>query len=153
VTVINGKYFPPGTGPALMDGPDFTIIRERLWLSSGWLAKNLPSPSGWPVTAKSIHRWERDLTRIPDEVVEYLLKWEAETDEFEQKLLELIENSDEDEVTITTWWDDRLFWAENPEIKYPAAWHRALCGRVRDESSKTVKLRWSPGYVRDEDTD
>lgn len=54
-----------------MNGATFKAVRERLGLTTRWVADELG------VAERSVHRWEADTSPIPDGVVEALESWET----------------------------------------------------------------------------
>lgn len=106
-----------------MTGAALRCIRERLGLTTRWLADHLD------VAERSVHRWESGAWPVPDGVRRELEVLQARhAGLVDQLVAGLVEMPDPVLTTYRTD-DDAAGCGES----MPASWHRALVGRVLEQ--------------------
>lgn len=118
-----------------MSGAEFRCLRERLGLTTRWVADRLD------VAERSVHRWESDDYPVPAGVAEEMLALSEETDDVLNAVVD--QHLDEAEPIVYTYRTDADFRAAQPQADWPASWHRALCARVADDVPGMRIAYWS----------
>lgn len=117
-------YADPPDMPAdeRMGPAEFRVIREFLGLTGDWLAAHLG------VSGRTVRHWEQGRYPIPDGVRLEIEDLEQRTGEFVggcvRKLIDM-----PDPVVVTYRSDDEYHQA-NPDVGFPASWHRAVVARI-----------------------
>jgi hypothetical protein len=117
---------PPGMPEdERMTDAEFRVVREYLGLSGDWLAGHLG------VSGRTVRHWEAGKYPIPDGVRLAMEELEARTAEFVTGVITaLLDLPDPGAITYRS---DAEYHAANPEIPFPASWHRAVVARVAQE--------------------
>lgn len=120
--MIDLSHRDPHDQPAPMSGATLRVTRERLGLTTRWLAEHLD------VAERTVHRWENEHSTIPPGVrraVEHL------AEETEQMVAENVaELLGTDRAVVETYRTDEHLARHRPDASWPASWHRALVGRL-----------------------
>jgi transcriptional regulator with XRE-family HTH domain len=116
--------------PAMPDDERMTpaelkVVREFLGMSLKAMGEYLG------VTLRTVTHWEQGKYNIPDGVRLAIEDLEARTGEFVGGIVEKL--MDLPDPGVITYRDDIEYRAANPEIPFPAAWHRAVVARVAQE--------------------
>jgi DNA-binding transcriptional regulator YiaG len=107
-----------------MTDAEFKVTRERLGLTTRWLADHLA------VAERTVHRWEAGQQAVPGGVQDELDRLAAIAGAaVEQLEAELEQMPDPHVVTYRT---DDDYRAVEPDTDWPASWHRALAARVAE---------------------
>lgn len=128
-----------------MTPAELKVMREYLGLTGDWLAKWLK------VSPRTIRHWEEGKYPIPDGVrleVEHLENMTAEN---VTKMIETL--MDLPDPQLITYRTDADLNAAQPDNRWPASWHRAVCARVAyevpalsivfaDDLPKDAKVAW-----------
>jgi len=135
---------PPGMPEdERMTDAEFKVIREHLGLSAPWLAAHLG------VSERTVRHWEQGRYPIPDGVRLELEDLEKHTGAFLDGVIPKI--LDMPEPGILTYRTDDEYHAAQPEIDFPASWHRAVCARIAQEVpalSIAYAEQREPNFVR-----
>lgn len=115
-----------------MTAAEFRITRERLGVPGDWLATELG------VTERTVRRWENGSSTIPTGVVEQLSTLVATTEDFIGDVVAQLRKNpmlDGDGAQwVTTYASDAAYREEQPDLSWPAGWHRAAMGRVAERA-------------------
>lgn len=117
---------PPGMPEdERMTDAEFRVVREYLGLSPEWLGEHLG------VSGRTVRHWEAGKYAVPDGVRLELEDLERRTAEFVNGCVgKLMDVPDPGLVTYRT---DAEYHAANPEMPFPASWHRAVVARITQE--------------------
>lgn len=128
---------PPGM-PAdeRMAGAELRVVREHLGLTTRWLAEHLG------VQERTVHRWEADVSPIPDGV-------RCAVEDLEARTAEVVSAAaaaclDTPDPAILTYRTDADYREHHPEQPWSASWHRAVTARVAREVPGLVVGWWRP---------
>ena len=117
---------PPGMpDDERMTSAELRVVREYLGLTPEWLAEHLN------VSARTVRHWEAGKYAIPDGVRLEMEDLERRTGEFVAgvvgKLMDLPDPG------VLTYRSDAEYRAANPDVEFPASWHRAVVARIAQE--------------------
>lgn len=114
---------PPGI-PAdeRMTSAKFRVVREFLGLTGDWLAQHLH------VSSRTVRHWEQAKYPVPDGVMIALECLKHETGAFIGACVD--ELLDIPDPGIVVYRNDAEYHAANPEITWPASWHRTVVARI-----------------------
>ena len=102
-----------------MTPAELRVARERLGLTGDAIAKLLD------VEGRTLRRWEAGTHLIPEGVQVQVEAWEGEAED----LAAVMRGA----TRLVTYRNDESFWAHEPDRQpWPASWHRALVGRVKE---------------------
>ncbi|GAA0494717.1 hypothetical protein Ade02nite_19840 [Paractinoplanes deccanensis] len=114
---------PPGMPEdERMTDAEFRTIREFLGLTGDWLAAHLN------VSPRSVRNWEQGKYPIPDGVRLEMEDLEQRTGAFIGGVIEKLMAIPDPGVYVYR--NDDEYHAANPDIPFPASWHRAVVARV-----------------------
>jgi transcriptional regulator with XRE-family HTH domain len=114
---------PPGMPEdERMTDAEFKVIREFLGLTGDWLAEYLS------VSPRTVRHWEQGKYPIPDGVRLTIEDLETRTSEFIGRIVEHL--MDLPDPAVITYRTDAEYHAANPDIPFPASWHRAVVARI-----------------------
>ena len=136
--MTNANAAPAKTGALPMSGAELRCLRERLGLTTRWLAEHLD------VAERSVHRWEAGVQRVPDGVAAEVWRMDRVArgelavmgDHLDHRSFLVTSRSGSLMVvhpSVITYRSDEDYRAHHPEQDWPASWHRALCARLADE--------------------
>jgi hypothetical protein len=115
-----------------MKGSDFQCQREYLGLSAAWVADRLE------VNRKTVWRWEREETSLPDKASRAMQAWVHNTSVAVGKLTVAAAEAEGQPLLATP---DEGF--EHMAVEgFPASWQRMLCARVAERTGKPIQ--WMP---------
>ncbi|GEL19323.1 helix-turn-helix domain-containing protein [Pseudonocardia asaccharolytica] len=123
----------------VMTGAELRVVREHLGLTTRWLAEHLR------VQERTVHRWEADVSPIPDGVRCAVEDLETRTAAVVTTAIEAC--LDAPDPKILTYRTDGDYQAHHPEQPWPASWHRAVVARVAGEVPGLAIEWWRPGRV------
>ena len=125
---MNDDQFDQNPASVAMTAAEFRILRERLGVTTEWLAGYLE------VALRTIRRWEHGHSVVPRAVALEMEGLEESTERFVAAVAhELTVNPCPDETGsqwVTAYASDEAYAAQNPETGMSAGWHRAAMGRV-----------------------
>lgn len=105
-----------------MTAAGLRVARERLGLTGETLSELLG------VEWRTVRRWEAGTHPIPAGVEAQLGEWELEAGQLAAEMTADLAAGGE----LITYRSDEAFWEAEPERRpFPAAWHRAIVGRVK----------------------
>lgn len=131
---------PPGMPEdERMTDAEFRTVREFLGLSGDWLANHLG------VSPRTVRHWEQGKYAIPDGVRLAMENLEARTGEFIGGCVEAL--MDLPDPGVIVYRNDAEYHAANPEIDFPASWHRAVVARIALEVPALRIAYSTPGDV------
>jgi Helix-turn-helix domain len=117
---------PPGMpDDERMSPAELRVVREWLGMSPEWLGAHLK------VSPRTIRHWEAGRYAIPDGVRLEIEDLEARTGAFVGGVIEQL--MDIPDPVIVTYRTDEEYHAANPEVPFPASWHRAVVARIAQE--------------------
>jgi hypothetical protein len=105
-----------------MTDAEFRVVREYLGLTGDWLAGRLN------VSDRTVRHWEQGKYPIPDGVRLAMEQLEAQTGEFIGGCVEKL--MDIPDPGVLVYRNDTEYHAANPDIDFPASWHRAVVARI-----------------------
>lgn len=117
---------PPGMPEdERMTPAEFRVVREFLGLSGPWLARHLQ------VSDRTVRHWEQGRYPIPDGVRLAMERMEQDAASSVTAAVEAL--MDLPEPALVTYRTDEEFHAAQPDVTYPASFHRAVAARVAQE--------------------
>ncbi|QBS43776.1 DUF1870 domain-containing protein [Nocardia sp. CS682] len=111
-----------GTGTAA----GFRATRELLGLPVPWCARL------FAVAERTVERWERGAFQIPDTAARELAEIADETEQVVEAMVDAI-GAGEISPRLHTYRTNDDYCRHEPDTRYPATWHRAVCARVMVE--------------------
>ncbi len=108
-----------------MTPAELRVIREYLGLAGEWLARELG------VQERTWRRWEAGTSPIPDGVRLHIEDIEERTAQFVHEVVQQL--MDLPDPAVVTYRSDAEYRQAQPELRWPATWHRALIARVAQE--------------------
>jgi hypothetical protein len=108
-----------------MTPAELRVVREFLGLTPEWLAGHLN------VSSRTVRHWEAGKYAIPDGVRLEVEDLEQRTGQFVSAVIDQL--MDIPDPAVVTYRDDAEYRAANPDIPFPASWHRAVIARVAQE--------------------
>jgi DNA-binding transcriptional regulator YiaG len=122
-----------------MTGAEFRIIREQLGLTNAWLTDHLK------VAERSIVRWgdgERDVPAFAEDAMYELERTAAKA--VQDGVASFV--AKDAVLYLETYRTDAALQAAKPGDPYPASWHRAIAGRIREQvPGLTIEYADEPG--------
>ncbi|MGO4613079.1 DUF1870 family protein [Nocardia sp. 2YAB30] len=112
----------PSTGTAA----GFRATRELLGLPVPWCARF------FEVAERTVERWEKGAFQIPDTVARELASIADETEQVVDAMVDAIYTG-EISPRLHTYRSNDDYCKHEPNTRYPATWHRAVCARVMVE--------------------
>ncbi|MEU7634307.1 DUF1870 family protein [Nocardia sp. NPDC049220] len=112
----------PGTGTAA----GFRATRELLGLPVPWCARF------FEVAERTVERWEKGAFQIPDAAARELAAIAEETEQVVEAMIDAID-AGEISPRLHTYRTNDNYCKHEPDTRYPATWHRAVCARVMVE--------------------
>lgn len=116
-----------------MTAAEFRVTREHLGLTAEWIADHLG------VVDRTVRRWDQGASAVPAGVAEQMTKLATDTTSFVDQVVAALDEDladrepDDDVVEVLTYLTDAGYRAEHPASPWPASWHRAAMGRVREQ--------------------
>lgn len=127
---------PPGMPEGgRMTAAELRVVREHLGLPIEWLARHLR------VTERTIRRWERGVSPIPDGVRLEVAAMEQQTAQHIGAAVDAAMASPD--PVMLTYRSDTDYRTHHPELEWPASWHRAVVARVAQEVPALVIDYWT----------